>query len=42
LLLEPLNRLERMGETLRAALNSLAIVAPAWLQALAPLEWYDR
>jgi transposase len=37
-----LNRLERVGETLRAALNSLAIVAPAWLQALAPLEWYDR
>jgi transposase len=24
-----LNRLERVGETLRAALNSLAIVAPA-------------
>jgi transposase len=37
-----LNRLERVGETLRAALNSLAIVAPAWLQTLAPLEWYDR
>jgi transposase len=37
-----LNRLERVGETLRAALNSLAIVAPVWLQALAPLEWYDR
>ena len=31
-----------MGETLRAALNSLAVVAPDWLQALAPLEWYDR
>ena len=37
-----LNRLERVGETLRAALNSLAIVVPVWLQALAPLEWYDR
>ena len=37
-----LNRLERVGETLRAALNSLAVVAPAWLQALAPPEWYDR
>jgi transposase len=37
-----LNRLERVGETLRATLNSLAIVAPAWLQAVAPLEWYDR
>jgi transposase len=37
-----LNRLERVGETLRAALNSLAIVAPTWVQALAPPEWYDR
>jgi transposase len=37
-----LNRLERVGETLRATLNSLAIVAPAWLQALAPLQWDDR
>ena len=31
-----------MGETLRAALNSLAVVAPTWVQALAPPEWYDR
>ena len=37
-----LNRLERVGETLRAALNNLAVVAPAWLQTLAPPEWYDR
>ena len=37
-----LNRLERVGETLRAALNSLAVVAPAWVQALAPPAWYDR
>jgi transposase len=37
-----LNRLERVGETLRATLNSLAVVAPAWVQALAPPEWYDR
>ena len=37
-----LNGLESVGETLRAALNSLAIVVPGWLQALAPLEWYDR
>src|SRR5918911_3917933 len=37
-----LNRLERVGETLRAALNSLAVVAPAWGQALAPPEWYAR
>ena len=37
-----LNRLERVGKTLRAALNSVAVVAPAWVQALAPNEWYDR
>jgi transposase len=33
--LHVLNRLERVGETLRAALNSLAVVAPTWVQALA-------
>jgi transposase len=37
-----LNRLERVGETLRAALNRLAVVAPAWVQTLAPPEWDDR
>src|SRR5262252_7292177 len=37
-----LNRLERVGETLRAALNSLAVVAPAWVQTLAPPEWSER
>jgi transposase len=37
-----LNRLERVGETLRAALNDLAVRAPDWLQALAPAEWYPR
>ena len=37
-----LNRLERVGETMRAALNSLAVVAPDWLQAWAPTEWYLR
>ena len=37
-----LNRLELVAETLRAALNSVATVAPDWLQALAPLAWYER
>jgi transposase len=37
-----LNRLERVGETLRAALNELAAVAPEWLQAFAPAVWYER
>ena len=37
-----LNRLERVGETLRAALNELAVMAPDWLQVLAPAAWYER
>jgi transposase len=37
-----LNRLELVGETLRAALNELAAVAPAWLRAAAPEAWYKR
>src|SRR5262249_2173790 len=37
-----LNRLERVGETMRAALNDVAVLAPDWLQALAPAEWYRR
>ncbi len=37
-----LNRLELVGETLRAALNELASTAPEWLENIAPLAWYDR
>ena len=37
-----LNRLERVGETLCAALNALAVVAPEWLQTWTPVEWYER
>src|SRR5215467_7249105 len=37
-----MNRLELVAETLRAALNVLATVAPTWLQELAPLAWYER
>jgi transposase len=37
-----LNRLELVGETLRAALNELATVAPDWLRAAAPKAWYER
>jgi transposase len=37
-----LNRLELVGETLRAALNELATVAPDWLRAVAPKAWYER
>jgi transposase len=37
-----LNRLECVGETLRHALNTLASVAAAWLQAWVPSDWFDR
>ena len=37
-----LNRLEPVGETLRAALNELATVAPDWLREAAPKAWYER
>jgi transposase len=37
-----LNRLELVGETLRATLNTLATEAPVWLQRVAPQEWYPR
>jgi len=37
-----MNRLERVGETLRATLNSLAVAAPEWLRAVADPEWFGR
>ena len=37
-----LNRLESVGETLRAALNSVATVAPDWLAGVAAPEWFER
>jgi transposase len=37
-----LNRLECVGETLRYALNSLAVVAPDWLKENSQPEWVDR
>jgi transposase len=37
-----LNRLEGVGETLRATLNDLATVAPDWLGEWVPSEWFDR
>jgi transposase len=37
-----LNRIEVVGETLRHALNTLAMVAPEWLRAVSPPEWRDR
>lgn len=37
-----LNRLETIGETMRATLNVIATIAPAYIQELAPAAWYDR
>jgi transposase len=37
-----LHRLEQVTETLRAALEALAVVAPAWLAGLIPPEWTRR
>jgi transposase len=37
-----LNRLELVTETLRAALEALAAVAPKWLIAMIPEGWYQR
>ena len=36
------NRVVCVGETLRAALNTLAEVEPEWLRSFAPDEWYER
>ncbi|WP_251502322.1 IS1182 family transposase, partial [Actinacidiphila cocklensis] len=37
-----INGLVRLGETLRAALNSVAACEPEWLAGWAPPEWFDR
>jgi len=37
-----MNRLELVAETLRAALNDLARIAPEWLGSVAPADWYER
>ena len=36
------NRIVCVGETMRAALNTLAEVVPEWLRSFAPDEWYER
>lgn len=37
-----INGLVRLGETLRAALNSVAAREPEWLAGQAPSDWFDR
>ncbi|MGK7938997.1 MAG: IS1182 family transposase [Crocosphaera sp.] len=39
--IRPLNRLETLGETMRAALNSLSVAAPDWLKRNIIKDWYD-
>jgi len=37
-----LNRLELVGESLRQALNEIAILAPEWLTSWVPSAWFER
>ena len=37
-----LNRLELLGETFRAALNSLSVAHPEWLEQQMREEWFER
>ena len=37
-----LNRLEGIGETLRHALNTLAVIVPEWLRGQSQPQWVDR
>jgi transposase len=37
-----LNRIEVVGETMRHALDTLAVVAPAWLRAASHPDWSER
>ena len=40
--LRVLNRLELTGETVRAALNTLATATPEWVRSIARPEWFER
>lgn len=40
--LRQLSRLERVAETLRAALNAIAAVAPEWLRSQVTPDWFER
>ena len=37
-----LNRIEFVGETMRAALNELSTIVPDWLKAWVPTDWFKR
>lgn len=40
--IQTLNRLECVGETMRQALNALAVIAPDWLRGQVPAVWCTR
>ena len=40
--LRTLNRLERVAETVRTALNAVATAAPDWLREHVPPDWFER
>ncbi|MFM2305044.1 MAG: hypothetical protein RLZZ135_2456 [Cyanobacteriota bacterium] len=39
---QELTKLEHLEETLKSALNTLAKVAPTWLERIVTIDWYER
>src|SRR5512140_326782 len=37
-----LHRVELVGQTLQAALDDLATIAPMWLKSRVPMDWFER
>ena len=37
-----MNRLELIGETMRAALNEIATLEADWIRRISPQEWYKK
>ncbi len=41
-IVKELTKLEHLEETLKSALNTLAQVAPTWLERMVSIDWYER
>jgi transposase len=41
-IVKELTKLEHLEETLKSALNTLAQVAPTWLERMVTIDWYER
>ena len=41
-IVKELTKLEHLEETLKSALNTLAKVAPTWLERMVTIDWYER